>query len=88
MTQSGARKDFQKILAAKGVEIVEFEFLTPKAVMEYCYSRGYLSVMWECGGTLSAPAIQGGVIHKVKFCPCLSDILRMCVLHTHLDKSS
>lgn len=65
MTQRSARSDFQKRLAARGVEIVEFDFLTPKAVMDYCYDRGYLSVLWECGGTLSAPSIASGVIHKV-----------------------
>lgn len=46
---------------------VEFDFLTPKAVMEYCYNRGFLSILWECGGMLSAPAIASGVIHKVVF---------------------
>eukprot|EP00250_Pteridium_aquilinum_P010101 c19156_g1_i1 orf=324-2096(-) len=65
MTQTGARKDFQHRLEKKGVEIVEFEFLTPNGVMEYCYDRGFLSVLWECGGTLAAPAIASGVIHKV-----------------------
>lgn len=64
VTQKGANRNFQKHLAAKGVEVVEFDFLDPQVVMEYCYSRGYLSVMWECGGMLSAPAIQAGVIHK------------------------
>ncbi|KAL3699032.1 hypothetical protein R1sor_017054 [Riccia sorocarpa] len=65
MTQRGARREFQAQLIARGVEVVEFDFLTPKAVMDYCFDRGFLSVMWECGGTLSAPAIASGVIHKV-----------------------
>ncbi len=30
----------------------------------YCYDRGYLQCLWECGGTLAAPAIAGGAIHK------------------------
>lgn len=64
MTQRGARREFQAQLVARGVEVVEFDFLTPKAVMDYCFDRGFLSVMWECGGTLSAPAIASGVIHK------------------------
>lgn len=64
-TQRGARKDFQENLAKKGVEVVEFDMLNPRAVMEYCYSRGYLSILWECGGELAAPAITSGVIHKV-----------------------
>ncbi|KAK8916434.1 hypothetical protein KSP39_PZI023334 [Platanthera zijinensis] len=64
-TQRGARKDFQEKLAKKGVEVVEFDMLNPRDVMEYCYSRGYLSILWECGGELAAPAIASGVIHKV-----------------------
>lgn len=65
MTQRGARRDFQRALRALGVEVIEFDFLTPDAVSRYCYERGYLQVLWECGGTLAAPAISGGAIHKV-----------------------
>ncbi|KAF8659207.1 hypothetical protein HU200_058657 [Digitaria exilis] len=64
-TQRGARRDFQKKLAMKGVEVVEFDMLNPRDVMSYCYDRGYLSVLWECGGTLAASAISASVIHKV-----------------------
>lgn len=64
-TQRGARKSFQKFLASKGVEVVEFDILNPKDVMKYLYERGYLSILWECGGTLAASAICSGVIHKV-----------------------
>lgn len=64
-TQKGARQDFQAMLKSRGVEVVEFDFLTPRAVMDYCYDRGYLSILWECGGMLSAPAIASGVIQKV-----------------------
>ncbi|XP_031481381.1 riboflavin biosynthesis protein PYRR, chloroplastic [Nymphaea colorata] len=64
-TQRGARREVQKLLSSKGVEVVEFDILNPRDLMEYCYERGYLSVLWECGGSLSAPAIASGVIHKV-----------------------
>lgn len=64
-TQRGARKDVQEKLAKKGVEVVEFDMLNPRDVMEYCYSRGCLSVLWECGGELAAAAISTGLIHKV-----------------------
>ncbi|XP_020243908.1 riboflavin biosynthesis protein PYRR, chloroplastic isoform X1 [Asparagus officinalis] len=64
-TQRGARKDIQEKLARKGVEVVEFDFLDPREFMEYCYDRGYLQVLWECGGGLSAPAISSGIIHKI-----------------------
>lgn len=65
LTQRGARRSFQKVLASKGVEVVEFDILDPRDVTEYFYDRGYLSVLWECGGTLAASAISSGVIHKV-----------------------
>lgn len=64
-TQRGARRSFQKFLASKGVEVIEFDILNPKDVMDYFYDRGYLSILWECGGTLAASAISSGVIHKV-----------------------
>lgn len=64
MTQRGARKSFQQELAARGVEVVEFDFLEPKAVTAYLHDRGFLRLFWECGGTLSAPAIQAGIIDK------------------------
>lgn len=64
-TQRGARRSFQRLLASKGVEVVEFDILDPRDVMEYLYDRGYLSILWECGGTLAASAISSGVIHKV-----------------------
>ncbi|XP_012085769.1 riboflavin biosynthesis protein PYRR, chloroplastic isoform X2 [Jatropha curcas] len=65
VTQRGARRSFQKLLASKGVEVVEFDVLNPREVMEYFHDRGYLSILWECGGTLAASAISAGVIHKV-----------------------
>ncbi|BDA48102.1 Riboflavin biosynthesis protein RibD at N-terminal half [Coccomyxa sp. Obi] len=64
MTQRGARKDFQELLRSRGVEVVQFDFLTPEAVAAYCQERGFLQVLWECGGTLAAPAIAAGVVHK------------------------
>ncbi|KAK8610904.1 hypothetical protein V6N13_082060 [Hibiscus sabdariffa] len=65
VTQRGARRSFQSFLASKGVEVVEFDILNPRDVMEYFHDRGYLSILWECGGTLAASAISSGVIHKV-----------------------
>lgn len=66
VTQRGARRSFQKFLASKDVEVIEFDILNPKDVMEYFHDRGYLSILWECGGTLAASAIASGVIHKVQ----------------------
>ncbi|XP_021887872.1 riboflavin biosynthesis protein PYRR, chloroplastic [Carica papaya] len=65
VTQRGARKSFQKFLVSKGVEVVEFDILNPRDIMEYFHDRGYLSILWECGGILAASAISSGVIHKV-----------------------
>lgn len=67
VTQRGARRKFQKYLASRGVEVVEFDILNSRDVMEYFHDRGYLSILWECGGTLAASAISSGLIHKV-FC--------------------
>lgn len=44
MTQRGARRDFQEMLRAGGVEVVQFDFLTPEAVAAYCQERGFLQV--------------------------------------------
>ena len=68
-TQRGARRDFKKKLAMKGVEVVEFDMLNPRDVMSYCYDRGYLSVLWVCGGTISAAAISARVIQNVYWRP-------------------
>ncbi|KAK7243238.1 hypothetical protein RIF29_38029 [Crotalaria pallida] len=65
VTQRGAMRSFQKLLASKGVEVVEFDMLNARDVMEYFHDRGYLSILWECGGTLAGSAISSGVIHKV-----------------------
>ena len=84
VTQRGARRSFQKLLASKGVEVVEFDILNPREVMEYFHDRGYLSILWECGGTLAASAISSGVIHKVpiflfsNFLFSLRDIICRC----------
>jgi hypothetical protein len=44
MTQRGARQGFQAHLRSRGVEVVEFDFLTPDNVVDYCYERGFLQV--------------------------------------------
>jgi diaminohydroxyphosphoribosylaminopyrimidine deaminase / 5-amino-6-(5-phosphoribosylamino)uracil reductase len=64
-TEAGVKPEFQKYLVQQGVEVVEFEALTPARVMENLGDRGYLSVLWECGGKLAAEAIGDGAIQKV-----------------------
>ncbi|NEQ97194.1 MAG: bifunctional diaminohydroxyphosphoribosylaminopyrimidine deaminase/5-amino-6-(5-phosphoribosylamino)uracil reductase RibD [Cyanothece sp. SIO2G6] len=64
-TQVNAPSQKQRSLQAEGVEVVPLQTLTPAAVMTNLYDRGFLSVLWECGGTLGAAAIADGSIQKV-----------------------
>ncbi|GAB4131748.1 MAG: bifunctional diaminohydroxyphosphoribosylaminopyrimidine deaminase/5-amino-6-(5-phosphoribosylamino)uracil reductase RibD [Cyanobacteria bacterium J069] len=64
-TETGANPDFQQHLQKLGVEMVELPDLTPAAVTANLYTRGAMSVLWECGGTLAATAIADGSIQKV-----------------------
>lgn len=53
MTQRGARQAFQAKLRDKGVEVVQFDFLTPENVADYCYERGFLQVRGPGSGPLA-----------------------------------
>jgi diaminohydroxyphosphoribosylaminopyrimidine deaminase/5-amino-6-(5-phosphoribosylamino)uracil reductase len=64
-TEIGRKPDFQEALRQQGVEVIELAALTPSAVMTNLADRGFLSVLWECGGTLAAKAIADGAVHKV-----------------------
>jgi diaminohydroxyphosphoribosylaminopyrimidine deaminase/5-amino-6-(5-phosphoribosylamino)uracil reductase len=64
-TEVGSSRTFQKMLRDKGVEVVEFNSLTPEEVMSYLYERGFCSVLWECGGILAAKAIAQGAVQKI-----------------------
>ena len=65
LTEPGVNREFQEFLIAKGVEVVELSPLTPANVMAYLYDRSFLSVLWECGGTLAAKAIADGAVQKI-----------------------
>lgn len=65
LTTVGANRDFQQLLRALGVKVVELAPLSPKEAMNYLYSLGLMSVLWECGGTLAASAIEQGAVQKV-----------------------
>ncbi|HEY9860531.1 MAG TPA: bifunctional diaminohydroxyphosphoribosylaminopyrimidine deaminase/5-amino-6-(5-phosphoribosylamino)uracil reductase RibD [Candidatus Obscuribacterales bacterium] len=65
LTEPGVKPEFQALLRRLGVEVVELSPLTPAQVMAYLYDRGFLSVLWECGGTLAAQAIADGAVQKV-----------------------
>jgi len=64
-TEVGSNREFQECLKQKGVEVVATDSLTPGVVMDNLYERGFLSVLWECGGTLAAEAIADGVVQKI-----------------------
>ncbi|MEB3231741.1 MAG: bifunctional diaminohydroxyphosphoribosylaminopyrimidine deaminase/5-amino-6-(5-phosphoribosylamino)uracil reductase RibD, partial [Leptolyngbyaceae bacterium] len=64
-TQLNTSKERWRSLQAKGVEVVGLETLTPATVMANLYDRGFLSVLWECGGRLGAAAIADGAVQKV-----------------------
>ncbi|NJS12159.1 MAG: bifunctional diaminohydroxyphosphoribosylaminopyrimidine deaminase/5-amino-6-(5-phosphoribosylamino)uracil reductase RibD [Microcoleus sp. CSU_2_2] len=65
LTEPGVNREFQEFLMAKGVEVVELAPLTPAKVMAYLYDRSFMSVLWECGGTLAAKAIAEGAVQKI-----------------------
>lgn len=64
-TEKNSNPRSQQHLLNKGVEIVELDFLTPKAVMEHLYARELSIVLWECGGVLAAKAIADRAIQKI-----------------------
>lgn len=65
LTSKGANPDFQASLRRRGVEVIEFDLLTPDKAMAYFYERGFCNVLWECGGTLAASAIKQNAVQKV-----------------------
>ena len=60
-----ANVELQEKLRLQGVEILLTANPSPAVVMQTLFDRGCLSVLWECGGTLAAAAIQQGAIQKV-----------------------
>ena len=65
VTTTGANPQLRDRLRDRGVEVLELDILKPQLVMKHLYDRGFLSVLWECGGTLAASAIADGAIQKV-----------------------
>lgn len=65
LTEVGSSQIFQNMLRQKGVEVLEFNSLTPEQVMTHLYERGFCSVLWECGGILAANAIAQGAVQKI-----------------------
>ncbi|WP_404789752.1 bifunctional diaminohydroxyphosphoribosylaminopyrimidine deaminase/5-amino-6-(5-phosphoribosylamino)uracil reductase RibD [Altericista sp. CCNU0014] len=65
LTQGDPNPERLAQLRDRQVEVAILPALTPKAAMEYLYQRGCSTVLWECGGTLSAQAIAQGCVQKV-----------------------
>lgn len=65
LTQGHPNGGGQAHLEQQGVEVVNLDELTPQSVMAYLGQKELLSVLWECGGTLSARAIADGSVQKV-----------------------
>lgn len=65
VTQADVNPPLKESLIDRGVQVLELATLSPKLVMQHLYDRGFLSVLWECGGTLAASAIADGAIQKV-----------------------
>ncbi|MEM7648328.1 MAG: bifunctional diaminohydroxyphosphoribosylaminopyrimidine deaminase/5-amino-6-(5-phosphoribosylamino)uracil reductase RibD [Cyanobacteria bacterium P01_A01_bin.70] len=55
----------QQALASQGVEVVALPQLEPAHVLAVLHQRGLRSVLWECGGQLSARAIAQHCVQKV-----------------------
>ncbi|MGD1855236.1 MAG: bifunctional diaminohydroxyphosphoribosylaminopyrimidine deaminase/5-amino-6-(5-phosphoribosylamino)uracil reductase RibD [Leptolyngbyaceae cyanobacterium] len=60
-----ASTDIPSVQLPQQVEVISLASLTPKAVLDTLYQRGLSTVLWECGGTLSAAALSQGVIQKL-----------------------
>lgn len=52
-------------LAAQQVDVIHLPQVTPKDVLAVLHQRGVMTVLWECGGSLSAQAIAQGCVQKV-----------------------
>lgn len=65
VTSTAASPTKRRGLEQQGVEVIALPELTPATVMHLLYERGFLSVLWECGGTLAAKAISDGAVQKI-----------------------
>ncbi len=64
-TEPTANPRVKASLLDQGVEVRELPMVSPHAVMDNLYERGYSAVLWECGGALTAQAIAEKSIQKV-----------------------
>jgi diaminohydroxyphosphoribosylaminopyrimidine deaminase / 5-amino-6-(5-phosphoribosylamino)uracil reductase len=64
-TEQPLETELAQHLMAQQVDMLHLPQVTPKTVLEVLYQRGVMTVLWECGGSLSAQAIAQGCIQKV-----------------------
>ncbi|MGP1382844.1 MAG: bifunctional diaminohydroxyphosphoribosylaminopyrimidine deaminase/5-amino-6-(5-phosphoribosylamino)uracil reductase RibD [Thainema sp.] len=64
-TEMGANPELKAKLCDRGVEVLEFDRLTPDDLMANLCQHGLNSVLWECGGVLAAEAIRSGSVQKI-----------------------
>jgi diaminohydroxyphosphoribosylaminopyrimidine deaminase/5-amino-6-(5-phosphoribosylamino)uracil reductase len=64
-TTPAAPAKTRQTLIDQGVEVIALADLTPGPVTQHLYDRGCATVLWECGGQLTAQALRAGVIDKV-----------------------
>lgn len=65
LTLPGANPEMWAWLTDRGVEVQEVPDLSPAQAIEVLNQRQFLSVLWECGGALSAQAIADGSVQKI-----------------------
>jgi diaminohydroxyphosphoribosylaminopyrimidine deaminase/5-amino-6-(5-phosphoribosylamino)uracil reductase len=65
VTLPNANPQLQNKLRDRQVEVLELTDLTPQSVMEELGKRGCNTVLWECGGRLSAAAIKAQLVQKI-----------------------
>jgi diaminohydroxyphosphoribosylaminopyrimidine deaminase / 5-amino-6-(5-phosphoribosylamino)uracil reductase len=64
-TEQDPTHEIAQHLTDKQVEVLHLPSVTPQTVLDVLYARGLMTVLWECGGTLSAQAIAAGCVQKI-----------------------
>ncbi len=64
-TEGNPNPKVQSAIESQGVNVISLNRLTPDAAMANLYDRGISQVLWECGGTLSAAALQDQAVQKI-----------------------
>jgi diaminohydroxyphosphoribosylaminopyrimidine deaminase / 5-amino-6-(5-phosphoribosylamino)uracil reductase len=64
-TEGNPNPEVQAAIESQGVKVISLNPLTPDAAMADLYDRGISQVLWECGGTLAAAALQDQAVQKI-----------------------